>query len=299
MPEQIFTEAIARVSDTRGRIWVTGSLGTQYNNPKTHWIYKHFKQKPLADSECFEWTTSDNPYFPRDEIERLKDTLDPVTYRQMFELSWDVQGTNLVYEDFTQDNLIQGYKYNPQLPTYVSIDWGWTHPAAVLYFQHDPRTDTITLFDEIHQSKMTLETMWDRMQKKPYRISEYFCDIAGLQTREQTALSNIAWFKQPPRNIHFKYRSSAVTHGISIVRSYILNIRGQRRLYIDEKACPRTVDEIRNYSYKERNGEITETPNAEGEDALSALRYFFVNKFDYTKRTDSFGEINRWKLTGG
>jgi len=298
MKEQIFTEAKARVSDTRGKIWVTGSLGVQYNNPKAHWIYKHFKQKPDDNTACFEWTTADNPYFPKEEIETLKDSLDPVTFRQMFELSWDVQGTNLVYEDLTEANLITNYKYDPKLPTYVSIDWGYSHPAAVLYFQYNQATDTVYLFDEIHASKMTLEVMWQKMLAKPYRIMEYYCDIAGLQTREQSALSNIAWFKQAPRNVHFKYRTSAIAHGISLVRSYIHNMRGQRRLYIDQVSCSKTVDEFRNYSYKERNGEVTETPNADGEDALAALRYFFINKLDYTRTKDSFEELSRWQLQG-
>jgi phage terminase large subunit len=298
MSEQIFTEALARVSDTQGRIWLTGSLGVQYKNPKNHWLYKHFKQKPLAGSEIFEWATLDNPYFPREEIDRLKDTLDPVTFRQMFEICWDVQGTNLVFQDFTESNLITNYQYNPRLQTFVSVDWGWNHPMSALYFQYDQPTDTVYLFDEIHGSKLTLEMLWEKMKAKPYRINEYFCDIAGLQTREQTALSNIQWFKQPPRNVHFRYRTAAVAHTIAIMRSYICNMRGQRRFYVDQNTCPRFVDEMRNYSYKERNGEITEDTNQVGEDAISAARYFFVNKLDFTKQTDTFTEMNRWKLGG-
>jgi phage terminase large subunit len=298
MDEQIFTEAMARVADTRGRIWCTGSLGVQYTNPKQHWVYKHFKQKPLADSACFEWGTIDNPHFPREEIDRLKDTLDPVTFRQMFEISWDVQGTNLVFQDFTEANLITNYQYNPRLQTFVSIDWGWNHPMSALYFQYDQSTDTVYLFDEIHGSKMTLEVLWEKMKAKPYRVTEYFCDIAGLQTREQTALSNIQWFKQPPRNIHFRYRTAAVAHTIAIMRSYICNMKGQRRFYVDQNACPRFVDEMRNYSYKERNGEITEETNQVADDAIACARYFFVNKLDFTKQTDTFTEMNRWKLGG-
>ncbi|MBK9496905.1 MAG: hypothetical protein IPO08_20835 [Xanthomonadales bacterium] len=298
MKEQIFLEAQARVADTQGKIWVTGSLGVQYNNPKAHWIYKHFKKNPDPDTACFEWSTADNPYFPRDEIERLRSKLDPVTFRQMFELCWDVQGTNLVFQDFTEANIITNYQYNPRLQTFVSLDWGWNHPMSALYFQYDQPKDTVYLFDEIHGSKLTLEVLWEKMKAKPYRVTEHFCDIAGLQTREQTALSNIQWFKNAPRSIHFRYRTAAVAHTIAIMRSYICNMKGQRRFYVDQNACPRFVDEMRNYSYKERNGEITEETNQVAEDAISAARYFFVNKLDFTKQTDTFTEMNRWKLGG-
>lgn len=306
MKEQMLLEAKARVADTEGDIWITGSLGVQYNNPKAHWIYKHFKQNPDEDTQCFEWGTSENPYFPKREIERLRRSLDAKTFRQMFELSWDVQGTNLVYEDFGEETLLKApYKFNPMLPTYIAVDWGWTHPAAVLFIQHDPAKDTVYVFDEIYKSKMTLEVMYDliqgKLEKYPgIRIREWICDIAGLQTREQTAISNVEWFKQAPRGIYFKYRTSAVTHGISIVRSYIKNAIGQRRFFIDPETCPKTVEEFPKYAYKvnKASGELGEEPIKEGEDALSALRYFFVNELDYTVPTESMEVMDRWSLTG-
>jgi len=296
MEEQIFLESMARVADTRGKIWITGSLGVQYRNPRSHWIHRHFKEKPIADSELFEWTTSDNPHFPKEELERLKDTLDPITYRQMFEICWDTQGSNLVYDTFGSQNLIANYQYNPKLETYVSIDWGWNCPAVALYIQYDQKIDTAYLFDEIVGSKITLESLYEKMAAKPYHITKLFCDIAGNQEREQTGISNIQWFRQPPRNMHFTYRTSAIAHGISVVRSYILNSRGQRRLYIDDKSCPKTVDALRNYQYDQKHGELSELPNKKHSDCPDALRYFFVNRLDYTRHQNQLQEFNRWAV---
>lgn len=290
--EQIFLEALARVSDTQGFIWCTGSLGTQYTNPKNHWVYKHFKEKPLDGSECFEWSTSDNPYYPREELERLKDTLDPRTYRQMFELDWSVPGTALVYDEFEDANVIQGYTYRKDLPTIVSIDWGWSHAMACLFFQYDRVNDTVYLFDEIVRSKLKIEQLYDLIQNKPYNISEYICDIAGNQEREQTGISNVQWFKS--RGIHFKFRTSAITHGISIVRSYIRNSKGKVRFYIDKDKCPKTHDNILNYSYQEKNGQIvSENPVKENDDAADALRYYFVNKHDNLLKENEVRLISR------
>lgn len=295
--EQIFLEAMARVADTRGRLWCTGSLGVQYTNPKAHWLYKRFKEKPVADSEIFEWTTADNPYFPHEEIDRLKNTLDPITFRQMFEISWDAQGTNLVYQDFSDAN-VGSFKYDPMLETYCVIDWGFTHKMACLYIQYNRATDMVYVIDEIVQSKMTLEMLWAKMQAKPYRINGYFADIAGNQEREQTGLSNIAWFKQAPRNIHFKYRGGpgTIAHGISLIRSYISNAKGQRRVFVDS-SCVHLLDCLRNYSYPESDGQTTEMlPIKENDDAADALRYFFLNRLDFTRPDNSFAELNRWSL---
>lgn len=288
--EQLFLEALARVSDTKGHVWVTGSLGVQYANPKQHWAHKYFKEKPLEDSACFEWATAQNPYFPRDELERLKDTLDPTSYRQMFEICWDIMPDDRVYNDFTEDNILKGYSYDPKKPCFVSIDWGWAHPMAVGFFQVDG--NRVILFDEIISSRLTLDDLWDKIQGKGYRITQYFCDIAGNQEREQTGYSNVEWFRK--KGVHFKYRSSAVTYGISIVRSFVKNSKGVRRFYITS-ACPRSIDGMLNYSYQSKEGIIlNENPVKKDDDAVDMIRYFFVNQFDPRNQGRTFHDYNRW-----
>lgn len=277
--EFLFLEALARVSDTEGQVFCTGSLGVNFNNPKAHWAYKYFKENPLDGSLCFEWPTAANPYFPKNEITRLRNTLDPRTFRQMFELDWSVPGSALVYEEFDDANLCRGYVYNPALPTYVVIDWGWNHPMACLFIQHDPILNKVIVFDEIVKSKLKIEALYNQIMAKGYNIRQWICDIAGNQEREQTGISNVEWFKG--KGIKFYYRQSAVAKGISIVRSFIRNGKGEAKLVIDEVRCPKTVDCLKNYSYPEKDGVIiSEDPLKKDDDPADALRYYFVNKHD-------------------
>jgi hypothetical protein len=269
-------------------------MGVQWTNPKSHWVYKYFKENPSPDYKCFEWATADNPHFPREELDLLKDTLDPRTYRQMFTIDWNVPGTAMVYDELDDGNVCI-HEYNPNLETYVSIDWGWAHDMAALFFQYDRAKDIVYLFDEIVLSKMTIDKLWDRIQSKNYRIKEWICDIAGTQEREQTGRSNVNWFRDEHK-INFKYRSSAVQYGISIVRSYIKNTKAQRRLLIDSKRCPKTWDQLCNYRYPEKNGVIqNENPVKINDDACDALRYFFVNVLDSSVK-NTFNEFSRWKI---
>jgi len=292
MSEHIFLEAIARVSDTQGYIWCTGSLGTQYNNPKSHWAYRFFKEKPLSGSEIFEWTTADNPYYPREELERLKDTLDPRTFRQMFEIDWSVPGTALVYDEFDDANLIKGYVYNKNLPTYVAIDWGFAHAMAALFIQYDATRDKIYVFDEIVKSKLTLEQLYGQIMSRPYALNGWICDIAGNQEREQSGISNVEWFKN--KGIKFQFRTAAIQATVSLVRSYIRNTKGIARLFVDEVKCPKLVDNIRNYSYPQKDGIITnENPVKKDDDAVDALRYYIMNRHDATLRPNAVQTIKR------
>lgn len=291
--EQVFLEAQARVADAKGRLWVTGSLGVQYVNPKSHWAYRQFKEKPKDGTEVFEWATADNPYFPRDELARLKETLDPQSYRAMFEINWDTQPQNVIYSDFNESNITKN-TYKPEFPVHVSIDWGFGHPTAVLFFQYDERRDVVYIIDEIYKQKTVLDDIYQEIMAKRYRVTNWYCDAAGLQTREQTAMSNVDWFKTK-YNVHFKWRRTNVIPGISLVRSYVLSGNGQRRLYVDEK-CSHTIDEFKNYRFKEKDGQTLDEPLKEHDHAMDAVRYWFVNHIAPMKKGDSIKTMNAWDV---
>ena len=282
MSEALFLECLARLSDTKGYLIATGSLGPQFVNPKRHWVYKYFKQEPDEETMCIEWSTADNPYFPQDELESMKQRLDAQTYRAMFELTWDTVPTNGVYSEFNDINITR-CDYNPKLPLTVSIDWGWAHPMACGFFQYDAATDTVYQIDEIIQSRLKLEELLNKIQSKPYKITDWCCDIAGNQEREQTAISNVEWFRQ--KGIKLDYRRTAIQYGIPIVRSYIRNAKGQAKYFIDPK-CKQTIDGIQQYAYAEKDGEIlNENPIKKNDDAVDMVRYYFVNRRDPELKT--------------
>jgi len=281
--EQTFLELQARVADTRGFMLLTGSLGVQYVNPKQHWAHKYFKEKANDGFRCFEWATADNPYFPQDEISRLETILDAETFKQMYTINWDSNSNNMVYSDFSSANLIRGYKVNPNLPVLVAVDWGWRHKMACLFAQYDQATDTVTVFDEIVRSRMTLDDLHREITSRGLQVSGYCCDISGNQEREMVGISNVQWFKD--RGIKMVFRTSAVLYGVALVRSYVKAASGRVRLLIAEDTCKETVTAIKSYRYPESDGIAkAETPVKEEDDAVDALRYLFVNFIDKNVR---------------
>jgi phage terminase large subunit len=276
--EQLFLECRARTADTRGNLLCTGSLGVQFINPKQHWAYKYFIERPDKNTSAYCWTTADNPFFPQDEIETLKEILDPITFRSMFELNWDTIAKNAVYADFNEQNIMHNYVYNPEFETYVSIDWGWAHPMACLFFQYDRKNDVVYLFDEIVSSQLNLENLHKQIMAKPYKINGFCCDIAGNQEREQTGISNIRWFHN--KGIVFKFTRSLINYGIPIVRSYMINSKGLKKFFV-HSLCKKSIDSIKNYRYDEKDGVIlNENPIKKDDDCADSIRYFFVNYLD-------------------
>ena len=304
--EQFFLECLARISDTQGYLFCTGSLGVQYINPKTHWAYKYFKEKTLDGFVCYEWATLENPYFPKQELERLKKTLDEQTYRAMFTLTWDFTPSTAVYPNFSDDNLIDNYVFNPRLETYISIDWGYAHPMAIGFYQYDRDKDQVFKFDEIVKSKLTIDKAYELIASKPYlktirktrtekdplgryvnveydyitNVHSWVCDIAGDQERELLGISNTRIFRTK-YGINFKKRRSSILYGVSVVRSYIKNTNGETRFFLDKNKCPKTIEGLKRYAFKEKDGIIqNENPIKEMDDEVDETRYFFVNILD-------------------
>lgn len=281
MKEVALLESLARTMDTKGSIVIDGSLGPQLINPKQHWLYRTFKDNHVPDSKIWEWSTLDNPFVDPEEIQRQKEFLDPVTFRSMYEINWDTMPTNAVYSDFSDFN-VDNVHYNPSLPVTVCVDWGWAHPMAVGFFQHNPHTNTVTMIDEIFGSKIQLDDLYTKIINKPYKINDWICDIAGNQEREQTGRSNVQHFKQS-YGVRFNFKKSAVTYGIPIVRSFIKDGKGRHRFIVDKK-CVHTIDGMRQYRYHEKDGIIqNENPVKENDDCVDMVRYYFTYKHDPNK----------------
>lgn len=294
MSEQVYLEVVARTSDTQGNLLLTGSLGVQYINPKAHWAYKYFKENKPDHISLYEWATIDNPHFPKDELESLRNQLDPETFRAMFELNWDTIPKNAVYSEFSNDNIINNYVYRPDWPTYVSVDWGFAHEMAVGFFQVAP-DGAVYLFDEIIESRLTLEKLHEKilLKARHYNIKDWCCDVAGNQEREQIGKSNVIWFRE--RHIHFKFvtgaRPRTIQYGIALVRSFIKNGSGQIKFYISDN-CPKSIDGMKQYRYPEKDGIIqNENPIKKDDDAVDMIRYFFINFMDKTTITNKMIQL--------
>jgi len=280
MKEEVIYEVIARISDSGGTLTMDGSLGTKFINPKATWPYKMFVENTYEDTDVFIWNTIDNPHFPKKELTRLKNNLNPKVFRALFEIDWSIASTSRVYEDFDEGNIVESYNYNKALPTYVTIDWGWTHPCACLFIQHNPRTGEVIIFDEIVQSKLKLEDLYSRIMAKGYRIAGWSCDPSGKKEDERPALNNIKWFAQAPRNISFKHRHSFINDGLVLVRNCILNGKGQKKFKVDRIRCPKTLDAVLNYAYPVKNGKlVNEMPEKDTgyDDPCDSFRMFFIN----------------------
>ena len=137
-------------------------------------------------------------------------------------------------------NLDMGdFKYDPSLPTFCSIDFGYRQPA-VLWMQtyREAGMWHVKIIDEIiHERDIKTDDLVKRIKAKHYKNVAYFGDPAGGQAQGQTGLGDIEIFRRQGiivRTVRDKV-SRKIEAGVSHVRGFIENAEGMRFLHVNKK----------------------------------------------------------------
>ena len=256
-----------------------------------NWIYdlwQRGRSDEFPDWDSWQHPSWESPFF-KDDIEELKQTLTYETFQQEF----GAQFTSFSGRVFPFDRTIhiQKLKYNPDLPTYVGIDFGYRCSAAG-FFQIDPRQskDKVYLIDEVWEENIKTEEFADKIKGKHYPIIRYFGDPAGGGVQAQSGIGDIEIFRK--KGIRVDYRrdkvSRNIANGITHMRTWFEDAAGNTHFYADPRA-EKFISSYENYRYpeKKKDQRLKEEPLKDGLNchANDASRYFFCNLFPIKSRT--------------
>ena len=215
------------------------------------------------------------------DLVEARNTLSKEVYLQEYQAEF-TSLSGRVYGDFTRHDNVKTFSYQPNLPTFLSLDFGYRMPAA-LFFQVAKGPDGLEhvyLFDEIiHKENMRTLDLVNAIKAKNYRIARVFGDPAGYQVQSSVGIGEAEIFYQMTGHRVYSVRDKASTNinsGISHVRNFILSANGTRRFHISDR-CPGIIEDIESYRYPEsKNGK--ELKDGTSDHGCDALRYFFYKQ---------------------
>lgn len=156
----------------------------------------HWSQHPEKDQKWY-------------ESQKIK--LSPETLAQEVDISYDVTGRGVVYEEFKAVP-IGNYKYNPKLPLYISWDYGRDDDTAMIWAQRDFEKKETYIIDTYHNSDRIIDFyvpfvtgiikskdrhLYTEKEKKQIRLhkkwkrARHFGDPSGKQRHQETDKSII------------------------------------------------------------------------------------------------------------
>ena len=214
---------------------------------RNHWLYRRFVEAGES-ARIFRTTYRDNPWLDQayiDYLQSLKDT-NPFLYKVYTEGEWgDVSGTIFTNWDIVDEI--------PEGEVIYGIDWGWTHPSAVVKCTIKERD--VYLEEVIHQSQLTNDDLKGKMQAAGIKGLCYY-DTAEPARAEALTRSG---FTMLPAD------KSSVYHSIIYMQGLNLHIHA---------ASENLIKEFGAYAWKkDRDGNETETPVTVFDDGIKAATY--------------------------
>jgi PBSX family phage terminase large subunit len=213
------------------------------------------------DYKSFHFTSYDNPYLPKEEIDKAQLELTEDRFAQ--EYMADFRKTEgLVYKEFIREKHVIGPS---QLPAHYSeiiagADFGFTHPAAVMHIGKD------------YDSRYFIFAEWVHRGKTDAEIAEYIA--AQNFNRVYPDPENPGAIEElRRRNVNIrevKKGKGSVVAGINVVRELFKS----NRLYISSE-CVNLILGLETYSYTDAKGASNpnENPAKEFDDEVDSARY--------------------------
>lgn len=242
--------------------------------------FNHFKElseKTGTDWVYFHFTSYDNPYIPKEEIDQAKLEMDEDSFAQEWMGEFrKMQG--LIYKDFHRDthmvelpNIEHNYTYTR------AIDFGYGHKTALIYFAINTAGTEIYGYDGIYQTSLTADEIAQTVLIKDSGkvVTNPVADSAQPMIIEELKRKG-AFFNPVEKG------QDSVKQGISKVAS-LLKVRADtgKPTLMFNKSLSWIADEFEKYRWVENksadHSTIKEVPYKVDDDAMDAIRYFAMS----------------------
>lgn len=220
--------------------------------------------------ERFHFTSYDNPYLPRQELENIKETSSDIKFSQEY-LAEFVKFEGAVWPMFSRDQHIKKKRvYDTSLQHVAAIDFGFAkgHPTAFGVLEFNNQGDAF-LADGFMEEGLTIEQIDEKMTQlcQGIAISAVYYDSARPDLAEE--LKKRGWPMQPALK--------DVEVGVAKVGEFfnINPLTNRPRLTISEHLVS-MIQQIETYEWQEVRGEdgkFKQVPRKENDDASDMIRY--------------------------
>lgn len=268
---------LGRVARLKGQVLYTS---TPY---AMNWLYheveKPYKTGERTDIVFIQFSSADNPAFPREEFERQRLVLDQRTFRRKY-MGIHERLEGLVYE-LTGANFCEPITLPKGTRVFAGIDFGFAegHEFGLVIQAIDP-SGVRYLISDFKQSGLdpVAQVQLCMMKQKVFNIEQFYCDPARPDMISLMNKSNLRAVGFHVGNENYK----SVMSGVSYIQSLIR----ESRLQLFRGACTELEDEFETYHWPEDAEGLVkkEEPVKMNDHLLDAMRYAIIGSMQVNQR---------------
>lgn len=257
------------LSDSEGFCWFAGSPDSRQKRLKN--LCEDVRIKKLPDWDIFNFKSIDGGYIKKEEIERARQELDPRTFREQYEATFEDAMGRAYYSFNFDENVSAQAVYNRNLP--LRICWDFNVDPFCVSFGHDiisidPETrtqkHTLHVFDElVVRNSNTAEmcrTIAERYGSHRAGLVHYG-DATGRARNTAASMSDYQiiydFFKSQIGGctMRFKAANPFVKDRVNALNSLLQSADLKRHCFIHPKNR-HLIKDLLDVSYKEGTSEI-------------------------------------------
>lgn len=221
------------------------------------------RNRKTPEWRSWQFPTIMSPFVPEREIEQARRDLDPRTFRQEFEATFETM-SGRVYYPFDRSKHVGDYPFNPKLPIWVGQDFN-IDPMSSIILQPQPNGE-IWAVDEIVMYNSNVTEICDVLEQRYWRYMKQitiFPDPAGGNRGHARGESALDIFKQRGfKNIKYRKKHPFVQDRVNAVNSQLFSADGTIRLKVNS-TCRNLIDSFEQVIYKEGTTDIDKSLNKE------------------------------------
>lgn len=244
-------------------------------------ILKPYKEGTRPDIKIIQAKSCDNPYFPIEEYERRRQTMDPRRFNAMYNGEFEKMH-GLVYDSFDDAiNICEPFALPQGTKYYAGVDWGFTHPFVITvrgitpageHYQVSEFYKTGQGVTDMIQIAKQLHTVWG--------IKAFYCDPARPDYISEFNRNDLPAI---PANNDIR---------LGIDKQYAL-IK-ERKFKVFKGSSPYSIDEVDSYHYPEPmdlrpdDSDKEQLPVDQDNHAMDTWRYITNMTYHTSERKQPF-----------
>lgn len=264
MKRDVWTKVIRpTLSATNGRALI---VGTPKGFNLLYELYIKGQKQELVDRgiwKSWRFATGESPFVPASELEQAMAELDPKTYRQEYDASFETM-SGRVYYPFDRKIHVGKYPFNPYLPIWVGMDFN-VDPMSAIILQPQPNGE-IWAVDEIVLPNSSTQEVCDHLDRKFWRWQSnivIYPDPACSQRTASRGESNLDIFRERGfKRLKFRRKHPPVVDRINSVNARLLSADGRVRMRVNE-TCKQLIAAFEQTIYKPGSADVDKAAGVE------------------------------------
>lgn len=270
------------IPDTHS-FWSNGFVSHNTSKGYNH-FYDVWMRGMSGDSrmwKSWQFPTASSPFVPNEEIENARSDMDPKTFRQEFQASFENM-SGRVYHVFDRKLHVGEYKFNPKLPIYIGQDFN-IDPMSSAIMQIQPNGD-VWAVDEIVLFSSNTQEVCEEIERKYWRYTNQitiYPDPAGGSRQHARGETDLDIFREKGfKRLKFHRKHPRIIDRVNAVNKMLLTADGDIRMRVDS-SCKNLITSLEQTMYKPGGREIDKAMSVEH--ITDGLGYFIEFEFPARK----------------